>query len=67
VGTYRLDVQDERGVCIDQEMRSIALNEGSGFYEYRWNNPVTNKTEPKVSYVTKVDDTWWIGAGIYQP
>jgi signal transduction histidine kinase len=67
VGTYRLDVQDERGVCIDQEMRSIVLNEGSGFYEYRWNNPVTNKTEPKVSYVTKVDDTWWIGAGIYQP
>jgi signal transduction histidine kinase len=67
VGTYRLDIQDERGAYIDQDMRSIALNDGSGFYEYVWTNPITNQTEPKVSYVMKVDDTWWLGAGIYEP
>jgi len=66
VGTRRLDIQDERGVYINQEMRSIALNDGSGFYEYRWRNPITNQTEPKVSYVMKVDETWWLGAGIYE-
>jgi signal transduction histidine kinase len=66
VGTYRLDIQDERGAYIDQDMRSIALNDGSGFYEYVWNNPLTDQTEPKVSYVMKVDDTWWLGAGIYE-
>jgi signal transduction histidine kinase len=66
VGTLRLDIQDERGVYINREMRSIALNDGSGFYEYRWPNPITNQTEPKVSYVMKVDETWWLGAGIYE-
>ncbi len=66
VGTNRLDIQDERGVYINQDMRSIALNDGSDFYEYRWTNPITNQTEPKVSYVTKVDETWWLGAGIYE-
>ena len=66
VGTYRLDIQDERGAYIDQDMRSIALNDGSGFYEYVWTNPLTNHTEPKVSYVMKVDETWWLGAGIYE-
>jgi polar amino acid transport system substrate-binding protein len=45
-------------------MQAIAMN-GSGFYQYLYRNPVTNQTEPKVSYVMKVDDTWWLGSGIY--
>lgn len=65
VGTYRLDIQDEEGAFINRDMRSIALNDG-GFYEYRWRNPVTNETMDKVSYVMKVDETWWLGAGIYE-
>ena len=67
VGTYRLDIQDEEGAFINRDMRSIALAaEGGGFYEYRWKNPVTNETMDKVSYVMKVDETWWLGAGIYE-
>jgi len=66
VGTNRLDVQDERGVHVGREMRTIALNDGGGFYEYLWTNPVTGQTELKVSYVMKVDETWWIGAGMYE-
>ena len=64
VGTNRLDLQDAEGVYISREMRSIALN-GSGFCHYVYRNPVTNRTEPKVSYIMKVDDTWWLGSGIY--
>lgn len=64
VGTNRLDLQDARGTYINRDMRSIALN-GSGFYEYLYRNPLTNQTEPKVSYVMKVDESWWLGAGIY--
>jgi len=64
VGTNRLDIQNSEGVYIDREMRSIALNE-SGFFDYLWTNPITNETEPKTSYMTKVDDDWWLGAGIY--
>ncbi|OPY54755.1 MAG: Cache domain protein [Methanosaeta sp. PtaU1.Bin112] len=65
VGTNRLDLQNDQGVYINQEMRAIAMN-GSGYYEYTWTNPITNQSEPKVSYVTRVDDSWWLGAGIYK-
>lgn len=64
VGTNRLDLQNSEGVYINREMRSIAKN-GSGFFEYLWTNPLTGEAEPKTSYVTKVDDGWWLGAGIY--
>jgi polar amino acid transport system substrate-binding protein len=64
VGTDRSDLQNSEGVYINREMRSVALN-GSGFFEYLWTNPISGKTEPKTSYVTKVDDGWYIGAGIY--
>lgn len=65
VGTNRLNIQNDQGVYINRDMRAIAMN-GSGFYEYRWKNPISNQSEPKVSFVTRVDDTWWLGAGIYE-
>jgi hypothetical protein len=65
VGTDRSNIQNDKGVYINRDMRAIALN-GSGFYEYDWQNPLTNQSEPKVSYVMKVDDTWYLGAGIYK-
>ncbi len=65
VGTDRSNIQNDKGVYINRDMRAIAFN-GSGFYEYDWQNPLTNQSEPKVSYVMKVDDTWYLGAGIYK-
>jgi signal transduction histidine kinase len=64
VGTNRLDIQNDQDVYINREMQAIAAK-GGGFYEYRWRNPISNRSEPKMSYVSKVDDTWWLGAGIY--
>ncbi len=65
VGTNRLDTKNDQGVYVNREIHAIARN-GSGFYEYRWKNPISNQTEQKISYVTKVDDTWLLGAGIYK-
>jgi signal transduction histidine kinase len=65
VGTNRMDIQNDQGVFINREMRDIAMN-GSGFYEYRWRNPISNQSELKVSYASKVDSTWWLGSGIYE-
>lgn len=64
VGTNRLDVQDAEGRYVNREMNCIALH-GSGFYRYVYRNPINNTTQEKVSYVSKVDDGWWLGAGIY--
>lgn len=66
VGTNRSDIQNDEGAYINRDMRAIALN-GSGFYEYSWRNPVTNQSENKLSFVSKVDDTWYLGSGIYAP
>ncbi len=66
VGTDRQGVQDAEGKYINRDMQAIAMN-GSGFYNYLYRNPVTNQTTPKVSYVMKVDNTWWLGSGIYLP
>jgi len=65
VGTNRMNIQNDEGVYINRDMRAIALN-GSGYYEYRWRNPISNQIESKVSFVSRVDDTWWLGAGIYE-
>lgn len=64
VGTNRLDLQNSEGVRINRKMMSIAQN-GGGFFEYLWTNPISGETETKTSRVAKVDDGWWLGAGIY--
>lgn len=66
VGTNRMNLQDAEGRYINRDMQAIARN-GSGYYYYVYRNPVTNQTQPKVSYVMKVDETWWLGSGIYLP
>ena len=66
VGTDRTDdIRNDHGVYINRDMSAIALND-SGFYEYEWKNPISNQSENKVSYVAKVDNAWWLGAGIYE-
>jgi signal transduction histidine kinase len=64
VGTDRMNLQDAEGRYINRDMQAIARN-GSGYYHYVYRNPVTNQTQPKVSYVQKVDESWWLGSGIY--
>jgi signal transduction histidine kinase len=46
-------------------MSAVARN-GSGFYRFSYINPVRNRTmESKLGYGVKVDDTWWLGSGVY--
>lgn len=42
---------------------NIALS--GGWLSYHWENPATGQEEPKLGYVTKVDDTWFLGSGLY--
>lgn len=39
---------------------------GGGWLEYDWMNPATKKVQKKVSYVKKVNDTFYLGAGIHE-
>ena len=65
IGTNRFDFADPNGVRLIRDMSDLAKG-GRGFTYYVYPDPTRNMTERlKLSFVEKVDDTWWLGAGIY--
>jgi len=65
-GKNKLDLTDPTGFHMITAMRDMAFN-GSGFVWYQYENPVSGAVEPKLAYVKRVDDTWWLASGIYGP
>ena len=67
VGKDLIDLTDPTGKPIIKEFVRIAKG-GSGWLNYVWANPANNdRVEPKLAYITKVDDDWLLGAGTYGP
>lgn len=65
IGVNRLHEKDAEGNLFITDLRQAAYN-GTGFATYTYINPVHNNTvEKKLGYVMKVDDSWWLGSGIY--
>lgn len=64
IGQDLINMKDPNGVMVIQELVRLAQG-GSGWLDYMWDNPQTKRVDPKVGYVMKVDDTWWLGSGIY--
>ncbi|WP_321418042.1 cache domain-containing protein [uncultured Methanomethylovorans sp.] len=65
IGTDLSNLQDPYGVNYTK-IETLLAKQGGGFVFYHYYDPANNMTlEPKMSYVQKVDDTWWLGAGIY--
>jgi cytochrome c len=66
VGKNLIDMKDKNGVMVIQGLIKLAES-GGGWLKYLWPNPLdNNKIEPKLGYAKKVDDTWWLGSGIYE-
>ena len=57
VGKSVLNVRDADGKFLVQEMIRIARENGEGWTEYRWLNPVTNKIQPKATFIKRVAGT----------
>jgi polar amino acid transport system substrate-binding protein len=65
IGTDLSGLQDAFGVNYTR-IEIVLAEQGGRFIFYHYPNPAHNMTlEPKMSYVAPVDDTWWLGAGIY--
>ncbi|WP_229388148.1 cache domain-containing protein [Methanosarcina sp. DH2] len=65
IGTDLSGLQDPYGVNYTK-VEIFLAQQGGGFLFYHYYNPARNMTlEPKMSYVQKVDETWWLGAGTY--
>jgi len=64
-GENRIDITDSNGAEYIRDMIAMAQS-GEGFIYYIKPDPAKNMTQGfKLSYIAKVDDTWWLGAGIY--
>jgi signal transduction histidine kinase len=65
IGTDLSGLQDPLGVNYTW-VEIFLAEQGGGFLFYHYFNPARNMSlEPKMSYVAPVDDTWWLGVGIY--
>lgn len=64
IGKNLLDLKDADGKFVIKDLITVAKN-GGGWHQYKWENPTTQKIADKASYVVKVDDTLWLGCGIY--
>jgi hypothetical protein len=66
VGTSADAVKDAKGAPLGKKIWEVGSSKGEGSVEYDWLNPVTHKTERKVTFVQKVGDDV-CGVGAYQP
>lgn len=65
IGRNIIDYEDPNGVKVIQGLIDVARG-GEGWFSYTWENPETGEQEPKLGYVMKVDDSWWLGSGTYE-
>jgi len=65
IGKNLIDLKDQDGVYLIREMIKIASGPSSGWIDYKWPNPLTNKIEDKSSYIEKMGG-YFVGVGIYR-
>lgn len=65
VGRMTGDIRDADGKAIFQAQRKVAMEQGSGWVDYKWPNPVSGKIEDKSTYLERVGDVM-VMCGIYK-
>jgi cytochrome c len=65
IGKNLIDLKDQDGKYLIREMVAIAKGKGSGWIDYKWPNPITNKIEDKSSYIERMGN-YFVGVGIYK-
>lgn len=65
IGKKLIDLKDQDGTYLIREMVKIAETTGSGWVDYKWPNPLSNKIEDKSSYIERMGD-YFVGVGIYK-
>lgn len=65
VGKQLLDVKDVNGKYFTREEVELAKTKGKGWVDFHWNNPVSNKIEPRSVYLERLDD-YFVLSGIFR-
>lgn len=65
VGKQLLDVKDVNGKYFTREEVELAKTKGKGWVDFHWNNPVSNKIEPRSVYLERLDD-YFVLSGVFR-
>jgi signal transduction histidine kinase len=65
IGKNLIDLKDQDGRFLIRQMIEIAAVAGSGWIDYKWPNPLTNKIEEKASFIEKLGEGYFVGVGVY--
>jgi cytochrome c len=65
VGKEFANEKDSKGYAVMQECLRIMAAKDRGWFRFHWLNPATGKIEPKLGYIMKMDNSWFLGSGTY--
>jgi len=65
IGSDLSKLKDPTGKLFISEMVAILKKQSSGWLKFHWFHPKSGEVKPKLGYFVKIDNTWWIGSGIY--
>jgi cytochrome c len=65
VGKDMSELKDSDGKFFIKAFIELAKTKGSGWVDYKWQNPVTKNIEPKSTYIQRYED-YFLGCGIYK-
>jgi cytochrome c len=65
IGKNLIDLKDQDGKYIVRDMIALAQRSETGWVDYEWPNPISNKIEDKSSYVERMGD-YFVGVGVYR-
>jgi signal transduction histidine kinase len=65
IGKTLLDIKDVNGKAFVREQIELAKTQGSGWVEFEWVNPVSQKMEHRYTYLERIDD-YFVLSGVYK-
>lgn len=67
VGKDMSELRDSSGKFFIKEFIKLAKTKGSGWVDYKWENPVTKNIEQKSTYIQRQgQEDYFLGCGIYK-
>lgn len=65
IGKSLLDIKDVNGKAFVREQIELAKTKGSGWVEFVWVNPVSQKMEARATYLERIDD-YFVLSGVFK-
>lgn len=65
VGKMWANTRDQDGHYLIRNMVMVAQENGSGWVEFKWPHPETHKIMKKTAFVLRLDESHFVGVGVY--